>query len=105
MFHVQTREHYLDILYNWADNHKTIIVKNGGGSENMVKIKALIESMDLPYATFQEPSLDNALTCVGIIVPERLYDKTIINKLCEAWKRDKVENEFIDLLNNTGMAR
>jgi len=37
-------------------------------------------SNNLPWATFNEPSLDNALTCIGIIVPDYIYDRPEDNK-------------------------
>jgi hypothetical protein len=96
--------HY-DTLCDWADNHKTIIVKNGGETNTMLRIKELCGKMNLPSAYFNEPSLDGALTCVGIIVPDRFYDRTVSNRFCESWKRTKIENEFIDLLESTRLAQ
>jgi hypothetical protein len=62
-------------LTDWAENHKTAIVLNGGTSEQMLAIKHLMEhqSNAFPWGYFNEPSLDNALTCVGIILPEYIY--------------------------------
>lgn len=101
--HVSDRAHE-KMLYNWADHHKTIIVKNGGPSDQMKKINEICSKMNLPNACFYEPSLDNALTCVGVIVPARLYDRNIVNQFSESWTRSKEENEFIELLANTKLA-
>lgn len=64
-------------LFDWAENHKTWYVLNGGTSEQMQHILQFFkwESNPYPWAYFKEPSLDDALTCVGIIVPESLYTK------------------------------
>lgn len=95
----------LKLLNDWADNHKTIIVKNGGETSTMNRINELCAKMMLPYAYFNEPSLDNSLTCVGIIVPERFYDRSIVNGFKESWLRTSIENEFVELLQKTQLAR
>jgi hypothetical protein len=65
------------ILTDWAENHKTVIVLNGGPSEKLHAIKHLFEDDNntYPWGYFIEPSIDNALTCVGIILPESMYAK------------------------------
>lgn len=92
------------LLYDWADNHKTIIVKNGGDTTMMLNIKDLCSQMNLPYAYFYEPSLDNVLTCIGIIVPEKYYNIDIINTVCQSWKRTELESKFVDMIQSTRMA-
>lgn len=73
----------LTTLVEWASNHKTIIVLNGGNSamlENAYeRIQRLGQKLDLPYVKFHEDeqSLNNALTCVAIVVPERVYSMNI----------------------------
>lgn len=97
------KEHQ-QLLHDWADNHKTIIVKNGGDTETMHNIKELCEKMYLPWAYFNEPSLDNALTCIGVIVPEEYYDKNISNRLCKSWCRSPIQNDFVYLVQNSRLA-
>lgn len=65
------------ILIDWAHEHKTWYVLNGGTSEQMKQLLDLFkwESNPYPWSYFNEPSIDNALTCVGIIVPETVYSK------------------------------
>ena len=62
-------------LLDWATNHKTMYVLNGGTSDQMKQILELFkwESNPYPWAYFNEPSIDDALTCVGIIIPEEVY--------------------------------
>ena len=64
-------------LWEWANHHKTSILLNGGYSENL---RVLVDRFDdsqnpYPWATFNESqeALDGALTCVGIILPEKIY--------------------------------
>lgn len=66
------------MIKDWSEQHKTIIVCNGG---NAAMIRELITFFDtpenpFPWATFNEDndSLDGALTGVGIILPEEIYD-------------------------------
>ena len=90
------------ILKDWAENHKTMYVLNGGTSEQMREMFYLFEhkSNNLPWATFYEPSLDNALTCIGIIVPETVY-----NPSEEEWKPWSFETELSQLLKSKRFAR
>lgn len=68
-----------DILYEWATNHKTMIVVNGGNHSNLnalyLHIRALASELKLPYEIFKESGdcLNYTTTCVGIIVPEKIY--------------------------------
>ncbi|MDE1829264.1 MAG: hypothetical protein KGI25_02965 [Thaumarchaeota archaeon] len=105
------------ILEHWAREHKTMVLLNAGyGNE----IRSLIEFFQtkenpLPWAYFNEElaSLDGALTCVGIILPEEFYEaakelRTItpnsetpfLNKLQTDWERALAAR-----LNNYGLAR
>lgn len=67
-----------DTLYDWARNHKTMILLNGGYSDNLRELMIRFSSPENPYPwTFfneGEDSLDGALTCVGIILPEKIYE-------------------------------
>ena len=64
-------------LYEWVDLHKTMILLNGGYSENLHKLYDFFSSEENPYpfAKFHEgqDALDGALTSVGIILPEKIY--------------------------------
>jgi len=66
-----------DTLFSWSLSHKTMILLNGGYSENLREIIALFDTPENPYpwAHFNEgeDSLDGALTSVGIVLPEKIY--------------------------------
>ena len=72
---------YLDTpsktLYDWAIEHKTMILLNGGYSENLRRLETLFEDSNdnYPWTVFHEgeDALDGALTCVGIVLPEKIY--------------------------------
>lgn len=66
------------ILYDWAKNHKTMVLLNGGNSASLKELHNFfneVASERYPFASFNEDeqSLDCALTCVGIILPEKIY--------------------------------
>ncbi len=69
-----------DLVFDWASNHKTMVLLNGGNSGDLAGLHSALEileaqGMNLPFAKFHEDavSLNNALTYVGIIVPEKYY--------------------------------
>lgn len=69
-----------DVLYDWAANHKTMISLNGGNhadiTEKFLLIRRLGAELSLPVGSFSEDemSLNRAMTCTGIVVPQRVYD-------------------------------
>lgn len=67
-----------DRLMDWARNHQTMILLNGGYGRNL---HALVERFSqaenpFPWCQFHESpdALEGALTSVGILLPERIYD-------------------------------
>ena len=65
-------------LYNWAENHKTMILLDGGYAANLQELINMFSSPQnpFPWAYFneEEASLNGALTSVGIILPEKIYE-------------------------------
>ena len=69
------------IVHDWAKNHKTMVLLNGGNSAALQELfdffqKFQTQGMTLPFAKFHEDeqSLGGALTYVGIVVPEKYYN-------------------------------
>ena len=91
----QTDESDTEILYDWAQNHKTTIVLNGGMSGDLQALVELFESEYNPYpwSFFKEAeyALNGALTNVGIILPEKIYNY------------DKNYQKLLDSRNTNGM--
>ncbi|AGH32211.1 hydrolase [Vibrio phage 11895-B1] len=87
------------ILADWAKNHKTTIVVNGGMSGHLQEIKDLFTSQENPYpwASFSETeyALNGALTNVGIILPEKIYG---YDKLATSLVDVKHEDDMEELL-------
>ena len=65
------------MLYDWAENHKTMILLNGGYMETIQDLVWFFSHDENPYpwSKFREgeDSLGGILTTVGIILPERIY--------------------------------
>lgn len=67
-----------NLIYNWLKNYKTVICLNGG---NNAKLHATYELLTqpgnpgYPVAKFHEDedSMGGMLTCIGIVVPEKVY--------------------------------
>lgn len=81
-YNVETNER--DMYRNWAVNHRTIIICNGGNSAMLEDVFSTLaehaEQYELPLVKFyeDEQSLNNALTSVAIVVPARFYDAKFV---------------------------
>lgn len=64
-------------LFDWAENHKTTILLNGGVSQDLEGHLEFLQRQEhiYPVAYFceSEEALDGALTNVSIILPEKIY--------------------------------
>jgi len=69
-------------LYDWAENHKTMIVLNGGMNSDIIALNTFFEynaqllSFPAPWTAFSEDrmSLGGIMTAVGVVLPEEIYD-------------------------------
>lgn len=115
-----------NILFDWAKNHKTMIVLNGGYSSTLFELIDLFDDPRNPYPFEKfheaEESLGGALTCVGIVLPEKIYEMSamirsdpalledlLINGSYTAedltvWTYNGFEIKLIQELNNYGLA-
>lgn len=73
-----------EIYNNWADNHKTFIILNGGTTNNDENNFGVLNEYvreltfnDIIIETFYEPDLNNALTGIVFLVDERVFNKKI----------------------------
>jgi hypothetical protein len=107
----------LSLYQEWESKHSVIQVYNGGYSsslrERYLKLEKYGKMFGLPYAKWHESqdALDGALTAVGIVVPERYYNRYMIKgseytnqtSLVKPPKTD--EEDFYELLHNCKHAR
>lgn len=106
-----------DMLYDWADHYKTVVVLNGGDSSDLMQLTAnmAVDGNDLPWASWAEDyrSLKNAVTCVGIIVDEKIIANVDEVRLARKERRkfnfterlDDFEYWLVMQIANTHMAR
>ena len=75
------------IVYDWAEHHKTMIVLNGGANVDLQYIddefEKIGDALIYPFTQFYEDkvSLNNLLTCVGIVLPKEIYDAISYEKM------------------------
>jgi hypothetical protein len=66
-----------DMYNDWAQNHKTMVLLNGGNSADLQDLFDFLycEENPYPFVKFHEDevSLNGALTYVGMILPEKIY--------------------------------
>jgi hypothetical protein len=66
-----------EMLGDWAREHKTSILLNGGDCAELFRTRELMydDSNPYPWTYFRESegALERAITCVGIILPEKMY--------------------------------
>lgn len=65
----------MSTLFDYAQNHKTTVVLNGGMDCDMQKFLKNLEYWDLngdafEFAPFYEPGIGNALTSISVLVPD-----------------------------------
>lgn len=66
----------LDMVNDWADNHETYIVLNGGPMTGVKGALDIIEKCEYPFSPFYESgeALGGILTCVAVVLPETVYN-------------------------------
>ena len=101
------------MLGDWMQNHKTVILLNGGFGEALRDLVKFFEkgTHAYPFAEFHESkeALDGALTGVGIILPEEIYNGAGAMRKVKRLRRDdsaRVDFEYnrvllIDLVDGT----
>lgn len=106
-----------EALWLWAEEHKTMILLNGGYQSELQNFyDSLLRQAQLdghnmyPYACFheEEAALNGALTCVGIILPEPIYDAIDALRGNDPSGLEGLTNREVDLvvrLSNISLAR
>lgn len=100
------------MLDDWAQNHKTIVLLNGGNSADLAELRLFLMKggSEYPYSAFREDeqSLNSAMTSVGIILPAKIYDNAAIRRRGGEIAIDNFtawELELMDRLNQYGLAK
>ena len=106
------------MIVDWAENHKTFIVLNGGDDSSIqalcLKLWEFGEKLRLPFCSFVEPGCGNMMSCVGIIVPEEYfkverrldgYVYTMENGNEVLYAPGGTEHSFVDIIKSYPLAR
>lgn len=66
----------VEMIVEWADNHKTFIVLNGGMHVEMLRVKKLVEESGFPFSVFHESeeALNGIMTTVAVVLPEQIFN-------------------------------
>jgi hypothetical protein len=64
-----------EMVEDWATNHKTFIVLNGGVSDSLYALRRLLAQPENPYpwVFFKEPNIANAVTSIAVLLPKEAY--------------------------------
>jgi len=67
------------MVNDWADNHKTFIILNGGDLEGVINAQIVVQKAGFPNASFYEsqPALGGMLTCVASVLPESIFNARV----------------------------
>lgn len=59
---------------DFIKNHKTFIMLDGGGSNEMISRELELEGFGVPFASFEEPDLNNSVSAIAFLMPEDIYN-------------------------------
>lgn len=64
------------LVADWADNHKTFIILNGGDLDGVIEARKIIMQAEVPWESFYESqgALGGMLTCVACVLPETIFN-------------------------------
>lgn len=117
-------------LFEWAEQHKTMVLLNGGNQASIIDLATFFDQGEnpFPWCSFNEDfqSLNNCVTTVGIVLPERIYEtaalirsrKAIVLRMDDEptklifsdgfeseWEFSAWEMELMEKLNQYGLAK
>lgn len=78
----------------FANHHKTFILLDGGGSNDMLLREEELESMGIKFASFIEPDLNDSVSAIAFIVPERVYN--CVDFEIDTWRLEGEESRYIN---------
>lgn len=80
---------------DFTENHKTFILLDGGGSDDMFTREQELNDFGIKYASFNEPDLNNSMSAIAFIVPESVYGFD--------WKAYEESKEFWNPVDDRNM--
>lgn len=62
-------------FYDWATEHETIVVLNGGSSSNMKNILNILSGGDNRVEYFREPDMDDMITAIAYVPSKKEFNQ------------------------------
>lgn len=70
------RKHWEDKdLQQWLNTDKTLIILNGGSTQNIEHIITVFKAANVKFETFEEEDLGNLTTSICVLADERVWSK------------------------------
>jgi hypothetical protein len=92
-----------EMVAEWADNHKTFIILNGGDKDGISAATATISASEFPFAVFQEPGINNAES-VAVVLPESIFNARLrIPNIALGLSDTRPVYEYVDTITQTVM--
>ena len=87
------QKYFPDTEYqDFAENHKTFIILNGGTSSSMEIHKETLEALDVKHGIFREPDLNNMLSGICFLLEDKHFGFDInLDLLLDAMITEKIE--------------
>lgn len=67
--------HDRDDWKQYVNTDKTMIVLNGGVTQDLIDVVTQLNILNHPYAEFREPDLGNVITAIVFILDEQIFNK------------------------------
>lgn len=80
-----------DEVRRWADHHKTFVWLNGGDSDDMAYVLALLTGSGLPFSRFFEPGMGGLLTASTVLLNESQCNCV---ELLRSSRGHKIQSDF-----------
>ena len=98
-YHLEQELSNQQVLFaDWAANHKTMVLLNGGNSADLQDLFNFLSCEENPYPFVKfhedEVSLNGALTYVGMILPPKIYETSARMRSSREFEHDPVSAQL-----------
>lgn len=104
----QRRNNAGNLLWDWADRDKTVIVLNGGYQSSLQELCEKLKPLSgtYPWASFceEQDALNGAMTAVAVVLPEYMYAPQYVDIVdmlkLQVYTPPQVANQYRDEMGN-----
>lgn len=105
----QRRNKAGNLLWDWADRDKTVIVLNGGYQSSLQELCDKLKPLSgtYPWASFceEQDALNGAMTAVAVVLPEYMYSPQYAEVVdlvkLSVYTPPQIANQYRDEMGNT----